>query len=48
VLANISSIGTNTIEVFSGQGFGDPRAAASRPCGRTTPTRWPSSPMWTA
>jgi macrolide transport system ATP-binding/permease protein len=21
---------------------------ASRPCGRTTPTRWPSSPMWTA
>ena len=27
VLANISSIGTNTIEVFSGQGFGDPRAA---------------------
>jgi macrolide transport system ATP-binding/permease protein len=48
VLANISSIGTNTIEVFSGQGFGDPRSAASRPCGRTTPTRWPSSPMWTA
>ncbi|MCO5978466.1 MacB family efflux pump subunit [Ideonella oryzae] len=27
VLANISSIGTNTIEVFSGQGFGDPRSA---------------------
>ncbi|WP_374432138.1 MacB family efflux pump subunit [Ideonella dechloratans] len=27
VLANISSIGTNTIEVFSGLGFGDPRSA---------------------
>ena len=27
VLADISSIGTNTIEVFSGQGFGDPRSA---------------------
>ncbi|MBK1614795.1 macrolide ABC transporter permease/ATP-binding protein MacB, partial [Rubrivivax gelatinosus] len=27
VLANISSIGTNTVEVFSGQGFGDPRSA---------------------
>lgn len=27
VLADISSIGTNTVEVFSGQGFGDPRSA---------------------
>jgi len=27
VLANISSIGTNTIDVYSGTGFGDPRAA---------------------
>ncbi|KAB0585334.1 MacB family efflux pump subunit [Ideonella dechloratans] len=27
VLANIANIGTNTIEVFSGQGFGDPRSA---------------------
>ncbi|MFT3721910.1 MacB family efflux pump subunit [Pseudorhodoferax sp.] len=27
VLADISSIGTNTVEVFSGTGFGDPRAA---------------------
>lgn len=27
VLANISSIGTNTIEIFSGSGFGDPRSA---------------------
>jgi macrolide transport system ATP-binding/permease protein len=27
VLANISSIGTNTIEVMSGLGFGDPRSA---------------------
>jgi macrolide transport system ATP-binding/permease protein len=30
VLKNISSIGTNTIEVFSGLGFGDPRSAAIR------------------
>ena len=30
VLKNISSIGTNTIEVFSGSGFGDRRAAAVR------------------
>ncbi|XAH24213.1 MacB family efflux pump subunit [Xylophilus sp. GW821-FHT01B05] len=30
VLANISSIGTNTIEVFSGTGFGDPRSARVR------------------
>lgn len=27
VLNNISSIGTNTIEIFSGTGFGDPRSA---------------------
>ncbi|CAN5755861.1 MacB family efflux pump subunit [soil metagenome] len=27
VLENISSIGTNTIEIFSGTGFGDPRSA---------------------
>lgn len=27
ILSNISSIGTNTIEIFSGTGFGDPRAA---------------------
>ncbi|CAN7638289.1 MacB family efflux pump subunit [Pseudorhodoferax sp. LjRoot39] len=27
VLADISAIGTNTIEVYSGTGFGDPRAA---------------------
>ena len=30
VLKNISAIGTNTIEVFSGTGFGDRRAAAVR------------------
>jgi len=30
VLKNISSIGTNTIEIFSGTGFGDRRAAAVR------------------
>ena len=30
VLANISAIGTNTIEVFSGSGFGDVRSAAVR------------------
>jgi macrolide transport system ATP-binding/permease protein len=30
VLKNISSIGTNTIEIFSGSGFGDRRAAAVR------------------
>jgi len=30
VLANISSIGTNTIEVFSGTGFGDTRSARIR------------------
>ncbi len=30
VLQNISSIGTNTIEVFSGLGFGDPRSARIR------------------
>ncbi|MEH3086384.1 MAG: MacB family efflux pump subunit [Xylophilus ampelinus] len=30
VLKNISSIGTNTIEVFSGTGFGDPRSARVR------------------
>ncbi len=30
VLKNISAIGTNTIEVFSGAGFGDPRAARVR------------------
>ncbi|MES2185684.1 MAG: MacB family efflux pump subunit [Pseudomonadota bacterium] len=28
VLKNISSIGTNTIDIYSGSGFGDPRAAA--------------------
>ncbi len=30
VLKNISSIGTNTIEIFSGSGFGDQRAARVR------------------
>jgi len=30
VLKNISAIGTNTIEIFSGAGFGDRRAAAVR------------------
>jgi macrolide transport system ATP-binding/permease protein len=30
VLKNISAIGTNTIEIFSGSGFGDRRAAAVR------------------
>ena len=30
ILKNISSIGTNTIEIFSGAGFGDQRAAAVR------------------
>ncbi|KAF1048903.1 MacB family efflux pump subunit [Xylophilus sp.] len=30
VLQNISSIGTNTIEIFSGSGFGDPRSARIR------------------
>ena len=30
ILKNISSIGTNTIEVFSGSGFGDQRAARVR------------------
>jgi len=30
ILKNISSIGTNTIEIFNGTGFGDQRAAAVR------------------
>ncbi|MDF1485847.1 MacB family efflux pump subunit [Ramlibacter sp. H39-3-26] len=30
VLKNISAIGTNTIEIFSGSGFGDPRSARVR------------------
>ncbi|PPE71117.1 MacB family efflux pump subunit [Caldimonas thermodepolymerans] len=30
VLANISAMGTNTIEIYSGTGFGDPRASRIR------------------
>jgi ABC-type antimicrobial peptide transport system, ATPase component len=47
VLENISSIGTNTINIYPGSGFGDMRSGHA-PCCPAMPKRWPSSPMPTA
>jgi macrolide transport system ATP-binding/permease protein len=48
ILSDISSLGTNTINIYPGKHFGDRKADAIHTLTRVMPRCWPSSPLSTA
>jgi macrolide transport system ATP-binding/permease protein len=48
ILQNISALGTNTIDVYPGRGFGDMRSARCRRSRPAMPMPWQSRATWTA